>query len=208
MAARARARRRGAILGAVALVAALAALWPLGPALVVRRTVARPDAILSLASHEWERLPLAARLAAASPDALVLLTVPGTVTDFNCDDCPHRLDRLRELGVAPGRVRELRASHPGTYGEALAVAAFAGQAGIRSIVVCTSSYHTRRSLAVFRKVFEGTGIDVGVEPAAITPQPDRGKLSRYPPLYVAYEWSAIVYYWWRYGVPIALPDSA
>ena len=45
-----------------------------GSALVVSEPLASPDAIVSLASHEWERLPAAAALARQYPEALVVLT--------------------------------------------------------------------------------------------------------------------------------------
>jgi hypothetical protein len=39
---------------------------------------------LVLASHEWERLPLATRLAVKHPKGLVLLTMPEDVNTYNC----------------------------------------------------------------------------------------------------------------------------
>jgi uncharacterized SAM-binding protein YcdF (DUF218 family) len=198
-----RVRRRFALAAALLLVAgAMWALAQLGDVLVVSSGLARPDAILSLASHEWERLPLAARLAQAYPDAAVLLTVPANVTRSNCHDCPNRVDRLRHLGVDPSRVHLLRLTGPGTHAEATAALGFARDTGIRRLLVATSPYHTRRSLALFRKVFSGTGIEVGVEPATATSpaRPGRWWLAGYDRAYVAYETAAIAYYFWHYGV--------
>jgi hypothetical protein len=45
-----------------------------------------------LASHEWERLPAAAALARRYPDALVLITVPRVVNEYNCHRCDERVD--------------------------------------------------------------------------------------------------------------------
>ena len=87
-------------LAAVAAVALVAGLAVAGRLLVVTAPVIQPDAIVSLASHEWERLPEAARLAARSPAASVLLTQPPAVTLRNCHDCAHRVDRLAHLGVS------------------------------------------------------------------------------------------------------------
>ena len=173
-----------------------------GSALVVRADLRQPDAIISLASHEWERLPLAARLTFENPNALLLLTLPQPVTRFNCHDCAHRVERLRRLGVAEGRIRVIPLAGPGTHGEAIAALAFARQSGIRRLLVATSPYHTRRSLAVFRKVFAGTGIEVGTEPAldSSPARPARWWLAGYDRAYVAYEWAAIGYYTWKYGV--------
>jgi uncharacterized SAM-binding protein YcdF (DUF218 family) len=186
------------VLAVLVVLVALAA----GPVLVVRLPLAHADAIVALASHEWERLPLAARLAKDQPQAIVLLTVPELVTPYNCHDCTNRIDRLRHLGVDRARVRELQLTAPGTYGEALAVRAFVEKMDIRSLVVATSPYHTRRALAVFRQVFHGTGIEVGVEPASTTSpaRPVWWWTAGYDRAYVAYEWAAIAYYTWQYGV--------
>jgi uncharacterized SAM-binding protein YcdF (DUF218 family) len=199
-------RGRAAALVVVLVLALLVALGA-GRVLVARLPLVHADAIVSLASHEWERLPLAARLAREHPQAMVLLTVPERVTPYNCHDCAHRIDRLRRLGVDAGRVRELQLTAPGTYGEALAVRAFAREAGIRSLLVATSPYHTRRALAAFRKAFEGTDILIGGEPASATSpaRPAWWWTAGYDRAYVAYEWAAIAYYTWEYGIdPIGL----
>ena len=173
-----------------------------GPALVVRVPVADPEAIVSLASHEWERLPAAARLAAQHAEAVVLLTQPPEVTEFNCHDCANRAQRLGAHGVAEERIRYVTLTAPGTHGEAIAALDYARGAGLRRLVIVTSPYHTRRSLAVFRKVFEGTGVEIGVEPALAdsVARPDRWWFGGYDRSYVAYEWAALVYYRWSYGV--------
>lgn len=191
-------RRGAAVLAGLLLAVALGA----GRVLVAHLPLAHADAIVSLASHEWERLPAAARLAREQPQAMVILTVPERVTPYNCHDCANRVDRLRHLGVDRARVRELQLNAPGTYGEALAVRAFAEKTHIRSLVVATSPYHTRRALAAFHKVFQGTGIQVGVEPASATSpaRPAWWWTAGYDRAYVAYEWAAIAYYTWQYGV--------
>ena len=195
------------LVGGIATVAVVAAAWNAGVALVVTRPVLRPDAIVSLASHEWERLPATARLAAENPGALVLLTLPQPATPFNCHDCAHRIDRLRHLGIDPSRVRVVPLSAGGTYGEALATFEFAHDAPIERLVVVTSPYHTRRALATFLERFAGSGIDVGVHPASATSpaQPARWWRTPYDRWYVRYEWLALVYYTTRFGVD-PLPD--
>jgi uncharacterized SAM-binding protein YcdF (DUF218 family) len=181
-----------------------------GPALVVQVPVTNPDVIVSLASHEWERLPTTARLAAEHPDAVVLLTEPGDVTEFNCHDCANRVNRLRLLGVPDKRVRLVALTDPGTYGEAVAALGYARSAGLRRLVVVTSPYHTRRSLGVFHKVFHGTDVEIGIEPASAdsVARPARWWFGGYDRAYVAYEWAAIAYYAWKYGVVSSAPASS
>lgn len=188
--------------GALVLAAAAVLASQAGSFLVVSRPLARPDAILSLASHEWERLPFAARLAAEHARAAVVLTVPSDVTPFNCHDCANRVARLGRRGVAAERIRLVDLRLPGTHGEARAALAFARASGIRRLLIVTSPYHTRRALATFQHVFDGSGIEIGIAPAEGTSpaRPSRWFLAPYDRAYVAYEWAAIVYYGWTHGV--------
>lgn len=193
-------RRRGK----VALLLLVAALWPLrhaGTALVVTREIDQPDAIVSLASHEWERLPDAAALARRAPNATVVLSQPIAPNAFNCHDCGHRLDRLAAAGVAPTRVAFLERKVYRTLDEAQAFKEWAAGRPVRSVVVVTSPYHTARALASFRTVLSGTGIAVGVHPAAGSPaEPRAWWRHKYDRWYVSYEWRARLFYLVRFGV--------
>lgn len=194
------------ILTLLALIAGLT--WPLsqaGTALIVTKEVAAPDAIVMLASHEWERLPAAAALARRYPEARVLLTVPRTATVYNCHRCAERVDWLEEEGVASERVRLMNTTQSSTFGEALATRAQFRQEPFARLVVVTSPYHTRRALATFTNVFAGTGIDIGVVPASpAAGRPNRWWLDAYDRWYVRYEWAALLMYRVRYAVPFAL----
>lgn len=189
----------------VTVVACAAALPYAGSALVVSSPLSSPDAIVSLASHEWERLPAASELAHRYPHAFVVLTLPQPVTQFNCHDCVHRAERLMNAGVAVGRIRVVPLSLGGTYGEAMAVRGLVTEHELRSVLVVTSPYHTSRSLATFRQVLGGTGAAVGVVPASRTSpaRPELWWVNSYDRAYVAYEWAARFYYRLRHGVPIS-----
>lgn len=171
-----------------------------GTALVVSRPLAEPDAIVSLASHEWERLPAAASLASRFPHALVVLTLPERVNAFNCHDCANRLHRLELAGVATDRVRVIPLTEAGTYGEALAVRRFVAGTEVKRVLVVTSPYHTRRSLATFSAALRPIGAAVGIEPSTATSpaKPDRWWLTAYDRAYVPYEWAGIAYYALRF----------
>jgi uncharacterized SAM-binding protein YcdF (DUF218 family) len=186
---------------------AIALTWVLmaGRLLVVERSVGTPDAIVSLASHEWERLPEAASLAARYPDALVVLTYPRDVTDKNCHDCAHRAEWLAAAGVSPERIRVLPLTAGGTYGEATAFRTFASSRRVTKVLVVTSPYHARRALNVFRTVLSGLRLDVGVQPALLHSaiHPNVWWFYGYDRWYVAYEWAASAYYVLRYDVPVS-----
>jgi uncharacterized SAM-binding protein YcdF (DUF218 family) len=184
------------------LLAGVIASNKAGTLLVVSRPLTRPDVVLSLSSHEWERLPAAARLASANPSSTVLLTLPQQVSEFNCHDCSGRVGRLKHLGVSEQRVRILPLTSPGTFGEARAALAFIREAHLQRLVIVTTPYHTRRALATFESVFGGSGVEIGIEPATMWSQamPERWWAAPYDRWYVAYEWAGIFYYAIRYRV--------
>ena len=184
----------------VLVVGGAAALPYAGRALVVSSPLSSPDAIVSLASHEWERLPLTEELANRYPRAFVVLTLPQPVTQFNCHDCVHRVELLMNAGVEVGRILVVPLTLGGTYGEAMAVRGLVTEHHLKSVLVVTSPYHTRRSLATFRKALGDVEVTVGVVPASETSpaRPEVWWTRSYDRAYVAYEWAARLYYWLRH----------
>lgn len=203
----ARRRRPWALaLAVLALLGGLALGAHAGTALVITYPLSQPDAIVSLASHEWERLPETVHQAAAFPRALILLTLPSSVTEHNCHDCANRVARLSHAGVSPDRVRVLPIRGRGTYGEALATRHFAEAHRVRRVLVVTSAYHARRAFATFDTVLRPAGVSVGVAPVSdgSPAAPARWWTAAYDRAYVAYEWTAILYYAVRYRVPVGV----
>jgi uncharacterized SAM-binding protein YcdF (DUF218 family) len=70
-----------------------------------------------------------------------------------------------EQGVAQQHILTTAAPVTSTYTEALAVRDLAQREGWQSLIVVTSPSHTRRSRAIFRSVFTGTGITVSIRPS-------------------------------------------
>ena len=196
------------VLGTLAVTAATLGILRAGTALVVTVPVAAPDAIVSLASHEWERLPVTARLACRFPNTRVVLTLPPHVSRNNCHDCSHRVDALAGQGVARDRIVVLRVTQSSTYGEALAVRDYTRMAGLRNLLIVTSAYHTRRALATFSAVMDGHAAITGVMPADADTyaRPSRWWARAYDRWYVTYEWSALIWYRLRHGVPIRIGE--
>jgi len=187
---------------ALGLLASVVVLPDAGTVLVVSHGVESPDAIISLGSHEWERLPAAAALARRFPHAWLLLTLPETVTEFNCHDCSDRVAQLERSGVDPGRIRVLPLTQPGTHGEAVATLDATHELHFRRLMIVTSPYHTRRAFATFREVLQGSGVEIGIEPVRKNSpaNPAQWWRTRYDRWYVRYEWAASLYYLIRYGV--------
>lgn len=194
-------RLSGILTGLLAVVVAGWPAWHAGRLLIVQRELPNPQALLVLASHEWERLPAVADLAHQFPEALVLLTEPVEPTPENCHRCAERVVWLSALGVTRQRVHVLPDRGTNTHDEATAALKFCRQKSISRLTVVTSPYHTRRALATFASVFDPS-ITVAVQPATdhSPAAPDYWWLRSYDRAYVAYEWAAVVWYAVRYGV--------
>jgi uncharacterized SAM-binding protein YcdF (DUF218 family) len=191
-----------------AIAVLLASAWAglnAGSALVVSRDVGAPDAIVMLASHEWERLPAAAALARQYPESRVILTVPVKPTQWNCSQCAERPALLEAQGISADRIVELTDDPTAnTNGEAQSVGRDAAKHPIGKRLVVTSPYHSRRALHAFEHVLEPAGVKVGIVPAyPYSPaNPRRWWLGVYDRGYVPYEWAGILYYRAKYGVPL------
>lgn len=167
--------------------------------LVDQRDVGNPDAIVVLASHEWERLPAATAASRRWPNALVVLTVPSEVGPYNCADCGRRPAWLNYLGVDGERIIEVPlGDREGTWGEAQAVVAHAQRADWRRLLVVTSAFHTKRAMMTFKQAATGSRIEVGVMSAEGFSQlnPRRWWTSLEGWWYVTHESAAMVKYAW------------
>ncbi|HEX8294069.1 MAG TPA: YdcF family protein [Pyrinomonadaceae bacterium] len=154
------------------------ALWPFvawGAArgLVARAAVDKADALVVLsgsAAYE-ERVAEAARLFVGGRARLILLTDDGVQGGWS--EAEQRNPRFVELaadglrlgGVPTEQIRVLAERPTNTYREADAVRAYAEGQGLRSLLVVTSSHHSRRALWTWRRVFRGSGVRIGLEPA-------------------------------------------
>lgn len=180
-----------------------------GTWLATSAPIDQPDAIVVLASHEWERLPAAARLASRYPRARVLLTQPGTVNDTTCFRCGDRPWQLVDRGVRADRITILPIPSGNTYQEAQSALDFSQATGVRRILVVTSPYHARRALATFRSVFRGHDIRVGLQTSLEESgaRPDAWWTHADDRRYVAYEIAASLAYWFRYRISTVFPVS-
>ena len=185
------------------LMAALIGLLVASPVLprwLIRESpLARPDAILSLGSHERERFSETAAQARQWPAAVVLLTTPRVVGRYNCDACPHRVGWLATLGIPAGRVRLLSAPVVNTNDELIAAAAWMRQHRVARLQIVTSPYHTRRVQVLARAALQG--LQVGVVACRVAGGlPALWWTRHYDRFYVRYELAALLAGWWRYGL--------
>jgi uncharacterized SAM-binding protein YcdF (DUF218 family) len=183
-------------MAALAMAAVVSAALAAPRLVVTEVPLEAPDALVVLASHEWERIPAAASLAAASPRAAVVLTVPRRFSELSCHLCGERPRWLNRLGVAGDRIVEVALPpEAGTWEEALAVTEAARARGWRRLLIVTSAYHTRRALWSFRRAVHGDR-DVGVRSAAgfSRLRPSRWWASVEDAWYLGYELAALAKY--------------
>ena len=148
--------------------------WSAANFLVTRSELASADVavLLSGAQDYQERAQHAASLWYERRVPRILVTNDGTrgpwyqaeqrnlffyersVNELEFDSVP-----TKEITVLPNVVES-------TYDEAKAVRVYADANAVKSIVVVTSAYHSRRALWTYRRVFSDSKIQVGLSPAA------------------------------------------
>lgn len=180
----------------------LAALAPRG--LVVTAPLAAADAIvvLSGSSAYRERTRKAAELFREGRAPLVLLTDDQTRGGWSSAQqrnpyfVERATDELIGAGVPPEKIRVVPGLAASTRGEALIVKDYAVARGLKSVLVVTSTYHSRRALGSLRHTFAGTGITIGLEPAPTTAgQPAFWWVSLEGWRTIGGEYVKLIYYW-------------
>ena len=182
------------------IVAALAAR-----ALVVSAPLVSADAIvvLSGSSAYVERTQKAAQLYREGRAPLVLLTDDhqrggwSSAEQRNPFFVERATDELIKAGVPQDRIRIVPGVAETTHDEALILKEYVVNGGFRSVLVVTSSYHSRRALRTVQQAFANTGTTVGLEPAT-TSVPLLWWLRPQGWRTVGVEFVKLVYYWFKY----------
>ena len=169
------ARRRTAV--KVLLVCIL--IWPLAAwlgarLLITEAPLAKADAIVVLggSANYKERAREAARLLQEGRAPLILLTNDNqrgpwsSVEQRNLYFYERALEELHNAGAPDQSVDVLMNEVSSTHEEAELIKQYATDHGLRSVLVVTSAYHSRRALWTFSRVFRDTGIQVGLTPAS------------------------------------------
>jgi uncharacterized SAM-binding protein YcdF (DUF218 family) len=145
--------------------------------LCVETPVARADALVLMAGSRGERLPAIARLYHAGIAPRILLTNDGVSGAFSREHGRNLYlvewteVELLKRGVPPEAIVKLDFIASGSVYDALNTRSFVrSDGGIRSLLVVTSDYHTRRTLWTFEKVFADDPVEIGVHPADTPPR--------------------------------------
>ena len=183
--------------------------WIAARALIVNADLGSADAIvvLSGSSTYIERTHKAAELFHQGRAPLIMLTDDHTRSGWSSalQTNPYFVERARDelikQGVPADKIRIVPVTVSGTHHEALTIKEYAVTQGLRSLLVVTSEYHSRRALRSLRQSFAGTAILVGLEPAvgAETPSPALWWLRAEGWRSVAGEYVKLIYYLFVYG---------
>ncbi len=160
----------GAALAFFALYLGRSAWLPFfGTFLVVADPLTPAEAVLPLAGH-LERVVYAADLYRGGYARQVL------VTNLPLETAAARAAHLGQVratlgagGVPDERLTVIPGFALTTFGEARRVRAALEHRGVRSLLVVTSPWHTRRARLGLQDVFRGSGIRVSVQPAGGVP---------------------------------------
>jgi uncharacterized SAM-binding protein YcdF (DUF218 family) len=185
--------------------------WAAARALVVRAELGHADAIVVLggSSVYVERTRRAAQLFKEGHAPEIILTDDGERAGWSSEEQRNppyaelAFQELRDAGVPAERiiVVPLPRTDRGTHDESAALREYAAAHGLRSLLAVTSPYHSRRALWTLRRVFRGSGVEVGldaVEPGEQSPAPAAWWLYARGWRSVATEYPKLVYYWLRY----------
>lgn len=174
--------RRSKILGAAALLLIVWSVFApvLAELLVVEKPLERADAILVLGGSQAyvERTHKAAELFRKGASSTILLTNDGLQAGWDEDlqRNPYFVERAKweliDQGVPAESIKILSPdASGGTKGEARVVAVFASEVQLRSLLLVTSDFHSRRALWTFERAMRENQVPtiVGIEVSADQP---------------------------------------
>jgi uncharacterized SAM-binding protein YcdF (DUF218 family) len=202
-------KRTLAVIALALIITWPAAAWAAAEFLIVNEPLPAVDAIVVLSGSATfrERVQHAATLYSAGLARRIILTNDNLRSGWSStaqrNPFYHELakDELVRSGVPPQNIEIIMIPTWGTHDEALKLKQYCEKHDIRSIVVVTSAYHSRRALWTFRQVFRDTNRVIGIDPAAAgiqTPPPATWWLNRFGWSLVPNEYLKLVGYWFRY----------
>ena len=177
--------------------------------LIVEKPLARADAILILggAATFTERAQKAAELYRKGVAAKILLTDDGGEAGWSRAEQrnPKFVELARavliEQNVPAEAIEIIEPQVNGTIDEAREFAGLAKAENLKSVLLVTSAYHTRRAGWTFTRVLNETGVEIGIAsppPGIQTPVPVYWWLSGEGWKLVAGEYVKTAYYWVYY----------
>ena len=188
------------LLAGLWLVSWLGARW-----LIVRAPLERADVIVVLSGSATlrERVEHAARLYDEKRAPKILLTTDNRQGGWSRSEQRNlyfheiAIRQLSRLGVPTESVEVVTPPVDSTWDEATVLRDYAKAHNLRSILIVTSSYHSRRALFTFRDFFADTDTQVGIDPVETgiqTPRPATWWLHQRGWELVLVEYLKLIYY--------------
>lgn len=180
--------------------------WGLARFLIVRAELSHADAlvVLSGSSTYFERSRKAAQMWKSGRAPRVILTNDNQQGSWSSSKqrnpffYEYSVAELLAAGVPRERIEVLSEPVSSTDEEALLLRQYALKENLQSLIVVTSSYHSRRALWILRRVFQDTGITIGLEPVPTgqqTPSPLLWWIHPRAWMLIPGEYVKAVYYW-------------
>ena len=182
--------------------------WQAARYLIVSQPLSHADAIVVLSGSATfgERARRAALLYNEGRSSKVLLTNDNRRGGWSSAEqrnpyfYERTIEELKWLGVPQQNIEVIAPPVSSTYDEAVLLRGYSEAHGLRSILIVTSSYHSRRALWTFRHLFQGSETQVGLEPVETgiqTPSPRTWWLYLRGWEMVPNEYLKLAIYWFR-----------
>ena len=183
--------------------------WVSARALIVNSDRANADALVVLAgsSTYLERTHRAVQLFNEGRAPEIALTNDNQRGGWSNLDQRNPLfveraaDELKRQGVPAEKIEIVPGAVFSTYDEMIRIREYAIEHHWRSILIVTSSYHSRRARWTLEQVFRGSDLAIGLDAAAPgeqSPRPATWWWHRAGWQMVPVEYAKMVYYWLRY----------
>jgi uncharacterized SAM-binding protein YcdF (DUF218 family) len=201
--------RRWIGVGLLAPALAIFIAWVAAESLIVNLDLAHADALVVLggSSTYIERTRRAAQLLREGRAPRIILTNDNQLSGWSTEEERNPLfverarDELKRLDVPGEKIEIVPGLVTNTHDEIVRIREYAREKKLRSILVVTSAYQTRRALWTLRRVFPGSGIEFGldgVEPGEQSPRRATWWLSRLGWQMVPGEYLKLAYYRLKY----------
>ena len=171
-------KKRARVRRLVQFMVVLLVVWPplawlAARALIVSEDLPHADALVVLGGSAtyMERTQRAAKAFREGRAAKIILTNDGRQGGWSEEEqrnplfVERALKELQREGVPFEKIEIVPRIVSSTYEEAQLIREYAIAHHIQSLLIITSAYHSRRAHWTLRRVFDGTGIAIGSEPA-------------------------------------------
>lgn len=145
-----------------ALILVYLLLYGAGAFLIVSDPLKQADAVVPLGGGSAERVIEAVKIIQQYPRAMLILTEPGEVEPGEGSGSTFYWQVAVENGLSPHSILVTEGVQGSTRDEAVAVLHLMQAQQMKSVIVVTEPYHTRRARNIFRDVFKGSGLTVRV----------------------------------------------